>query len=356
MYIMKPILCFYMGYSEGFNGVNYNTKNVYGSEINAIKLAEQLTDIYDIYIFVSISEEEEVIHNKIHYLSLLKVNHFRKIDIMIVVRYINYFIYFKNIAKNTFIWVCDTIINPAYDGLLIENTATNFIYNIRKNINGIIGLSTWHLENIQNTIDTSFFPLYLIYNPIDLSYYKSDKSITKNKFIYMSDPNRGLTILLDCLIYIQKYIPDISLTVFRSHDFNDTIKNKIKLLNNTTIYGKESQEKIADECLSAEYFFYPTNFPETFCNCAAEAQLYHCVCIYNNIGGLSSTIDNRGLQINYSIDDSNYVENTCNDVMKLMKDEKTKKDYLYKGHKWAKQLDIKYIKDKWIELFSKHIS
>ena len=42
--------------------------------------------------------------------------------------------------------------------------------------------------------------------------------------------------------------------------------------------------------------------------------------------------------------------------MKLMKDEKTKKDYLYKGHKWAKQLDIKYIKDKWIELFSKHIS
>ena len=46
----------------------------------------------------------------------------------------------------------------------------------------------------------------------------------------MSDPNRGLTILLDCLIYIQKYIPDISLTVFRHNDFKIQLKSKINLL------------------------------------------------------------------------------------------------------------------------------
>ena len=39
----------------------------------------------------------------------------------------------------------------------------------------------------------------------------------------MSNPDRGLTILLDCLLYIQNYIPDISLTVFRSHEFTDEI-------------------------------------------------------------------------------------------------------------------------------------
>ena len=29
---------------------------------------------------------------------------------------------------------------------------------------------------------------------------------------------------------------------------------------NVKIYGKESQETIANECLRSEYFFYPTNF------------------------------------------------------------------------------------------------
>lgn len=348
--MQKQLLAFYMGYSEGFTGENYNTKNVYGSEINALKLAEQLTDLYDVYIFVNIYEDDEIIHNNVHYLSLSKLHTFEKIDIMIIVRYINYFIYFKNIAQKTFIWICDTIINPAYNGLLIEKTASSLIYNLRNNIDGLICLSDWHIQNVKNVLETDYFPIHLIYNPLDLSYYKPNISIKKNSFIYMSDPNRGLSILLDCLIYIQQYIPDISLTVFRHNDFTDEIKSKINLLKNSTIYGKAPQETIANECLQSEYFFYPTNFPETFCNCAAEAQLYHCVCIYNNIGGLSSTIADRGLAINYDINDIDYIEKTCNDVMDLMKNEIKKNDYLVKGHFWAKQLTVCKIKDRWLEL------
>ena len=94
--------------------------------------------------------------------------------------------------------------------------------------------------------------------------------------------------------------------------------------------------------------FYPTNFMETFC-CCANCQLYHCVCIYNNIGALSSTINDRGLAINYDINNIDYVEKTCNDVMELMKNE-IKKNYLNKGHLWAKQLDIQHIKNKWLKL------
>ena len=77
----------------------------------------------------------------------------------------------------------------------------------------------------------------------------------------------------------------------------------IQSLNNIITYGKVNQQKIADECLQSEYFFYPTNFCETFCNCAAEAQLYKTVCIYNNVGSLNTTIGDRGLQINYSINE-----------------------------------------------------
>ena len=100
---MKNILAFYMGYSIGFNGNNYNTRDIYGSEINALKLAESLSNIYNVYIFVNIPEEEEIIHNNVTYLNMFKINTFEKIDIMIVVRYINYFIYFKNIATKSYI-------------------------------------------------------------------------------------------------------------------------------------------------------------------------------------------------------------------------------------------------------------
>ena len=349
---MKDILAFYMGYSSGFNGQNYNTRDVYGSEINAIKLAESLTNIYDVYIFVNIPESEEIVYNNVTYLNMFKISTFKKIDIMIVVRYINYFIYFKNIATKTYIWICDTIINPAYCGLLIETTASNLICNLKPHIDGLICLSDWHINNIHNTIDTTNLNLHLIYNPIDLSYYKLNVPIVKNSFIYASDPNRGLDILLDCLIYMQQFISDISLVVFRSNTFNDTIKEKIKLLNNVKIYGKESQQIIADEYSKAEYFFYPTNFYETFCNCAAEAQLYHCVCIYNNIGGLSTTIADRGLQINYDINDIDYVKKTWNDVMNLMNNITKKNIYLLNGHNWAKNLDINILKTKWLDLFT----
>ena len=277
---------------------------------------------------------------------------FEKIDIMVIVRYINYFIYFKNIAKKVYIWICDMIINPAYNGLLIEKTACNLIHNLKPNINGVICLSDWHTNNIKNIIDTTGLNMHLIYNPLDLSYYKPNIPIIKNRFIYTSDINRGFDTLLDCLIYIQKYIPDISLTVFRNHEFTDNIKSKIKLLNNVYSYGKSSQDKLSFEYLQSEYFFYPTNFNETFCNCAAEAQLYYCICIYNNIGGLSTTIADRGLSIDYDINNINYIENTCKDVIELMNNTQKKIDYLYRGHEWAKSLDINKLKHDWIYLFN----
>jgi glycosyltransferase involved in cell wall biosynthesis len=349
---MKPILAFYMGYSDSFNGQNYNSKNVYGSEINTIKLAEALIDIYDIYIFVNIPEEEEIVYNNVTYLNSYKLNDFKKIDIMVIVRYINYFIYFRNIASKVYIWICDMIINPAYKGLLIEATACNLINSLKPNINGLICLSEWHAKNIDNTVGIKDINTYLISNPLDLSYYKPNIPIIKNRFIFTSDISRGLDILLDCLIYIQKYIPDISLVVFRKHMFTNNIKNKIKLLNNVFSYNKESQDKLAFEYLQAEFFFYPTNFHETFCNCAAEAQLYHCVCIYNNIGGLSTTIADRGLSIDYDINNINYIENTCKDVIELMNNTQKKIDYLYRGHEWAKSLDINKLKNDWIYLFN----
>ena len=277
-----------MGYTPSFNGENYHNKKVYGSEITAIKLAEALSNNYNVYIFVNaLTECEEIRYNGVQYLHTNKLHFMDNIDIMIVVRYINYFIYYKNIAKKTFIWLHDVTVQPSYNGIILHSNGDNLLYNLENNFNKFIVLSDYHLNNNLDYIKLPLSKYTIIPNIIDTSYYRDNVPIIKNKFIYMSDVSRGLTILLDCLLYIQKY-EDISLVVFRKDEFTDEIKDKIKLLKKVKVYGKESQEIIANECLESEYFFYPTTFCETFCNCAAEAQLYKTVCIYNNIGSLIS--------------------------------------------------------------------
>ena len=350
---MKQLLCFYMGYAPVFNGKNYSDKHIYGSELTCIKLAESLTDIYNVCIFINgLNSYEEILHNGVHYFNKDKINNYTKIDIMIVVRYINYFIYFNNIADKTFIWMHDVTVQPSYEGKILYSNGDKLLYNLKDSYDKLILLSQYHFQNNFEYINIPISKYAIIPNMIDLSYYKDNVSKIKNSFIYMSDISRGFSILLDCLIYIQNKIPDISLTVFRNHEFDDEIKHKIQKLRNVNSYGKLSQEFIANECLKTEYFFYPTNFQETFCNCAVEAQLYKCVCIYNPIGALVSTINDRGLKIPYNLDDINYVEKTCEDVIRLMNNKEKKNYYIDSGHKWAKSLDKDIIKNKWIDLFN----
>lgn len=349
---MKQLLCFYMGYAPQFNGLNYSEKNIYGSELTCIKLAESLTNNYNVVIFIAgLDESDEILHNGVYYFNKDRINNYTNIDIMIIVRYINYFIYFKNIAKKTFIWLHDVTVQPSYDGKILYSNGDNFLYNLKDSYDKLIVLSNYHLHNNFEYINVPISKYAIIPNILDISLYKENINKIKNSFIYMSDISRGFSILLDCLIHIQKKIPDISLTVFRNHEFDDEIKNKIKKLNNVISYGKSSQQLIAQECLKSEYFFYPTNFHETFCNCAAEAQLYKCVCIYNPIGALTYTIHNRGFSIPYNINDIDYVEKTSYDVIKLMNNQNKKNDFIKRGHEWAKTLDIQFVKNKWLDLF-----
>ena len=350
----KNNLCFYMGYSRPFNGKNYGNKNVYGSEISAIKLGETLSDIYNVYIFIfNLSEEDEIIYNNVSYLNMNKLYNFTNIDIMIVVRYINYFIYFKNIAKKTFIWLHDVIPHPTYKGITLSSNGDNLLYNLNKSYDKIIVLSDYQLYNNLNYINLSIDKYSIINNIIDTKYYKPDIPIIKNRFIYTSDISCGLDLLIDCLLFIQNTIPDISLVVFRIKDFTESIITKLNKLNNVIIYAKETQDVVAKEFLQAEYFFYPTHLCETFSNSAVEeAQLYNTVCIYNNIASLSVTIGDRGLPINYDLNDINYIEKTCSDVIDLMNNTDKKNDFIIRGHEWAKKQNKEHIKYKWLDLFT----
>ena len=60
----KSTIAFYKQNRELIKYINYNLKYIlYGSELSVLKLAETLTDIYEVYIFVNINEDDEIKYN-----------------------------------------------------------------------------------------------------------------------------------------------------------------------------------------------------------------------------------------------------------------------------------------------------
>lgn len=347
---MKKI-AIWMGYSEGFNGLNYKSKKLYGSELSCLKLCEILSDTYDITIYSSIPEEDEIKHNNIKYKQLLKIkNEISNYDIVIVYRYINFFLYCSCPKKvKVILWLSDLAINYYYNGIQLHDYAKHLLNNVKHKIDNIICLSKFHKLNIENIYHNCLKDknVNFIYYPIE--YKKNDNEeelkIIKNRFIYMSSLDRGFTVLLDYLIELQKFVSDISLVFFRNEKLTDELKLKLVNIKNVISFGTVDNFKVVEECKKAEYFLYPTTFLETFCCCAAEAQLYKTVCIYNRVGSLNDVIDDRGLIL------SNNFQENINSILNLMSNNKLKQKYIEKGYNWAKNLaESDYVKNEWIKV------
>lgn len=356
---MKKKLGIWMGYSECFNSQNYKTKKMGGSELSVLRFVEEFKDDYDIYVFGNSNDRNDI--QKIDGVFWTIFSEFEKIviqfDILIIFRYINFFIHCSHRAKKTILWLEDMIINYYFNGTELDSIGKHLTFNCYDKIDKVICLSNWHVNNMKRYYKFIENEKYdVIENPIDLSYYykysldKSNPSKIKNRFIYVSDLSRGFELLLDCLIEIQKKIPDISLIFFRSSGLTDSMHNKLGKLNNTIAMGYESPDVVHSEFIKSEYFFYPTIFQETFCCSAVEAQLYECVCIYNNIGCLNETISNRGLQINNNFESGDYIKKTCDSVISLMNDSNQKNKYKIEGKKYAISTTMKNLRKKWLKI------
>ena len=86
----KKLLVYYTGFSGPFNGHNYGSKEVYGSEIAAINICEKLTQQYNVIVLCE--TETNIIHNKvfyIHYNTWEILRSYFKIDYLIISRFIS---------------------------------------------------------------------------------------------------------------------------------------------------------------------------------------------------------------------------------------------------------------------------
>lgn len=359
MYNNKKTICFYAGYTQPFNGLNYKDKYVNGSEINLISLSEKLSKYYNIYILIwnLKKDNDEIYYNNVNYIDCDNFNIIKdKIDIMIISRYLNFFIHFEHLNIKTLFWIQDLHPHHSYNNSLLDNDGKYFLKNIDNKIHNYISLSTFHKNFLvkNNYIDSD--KIKIIGNGLNkeepLQFNKINTKRIPKRFLFCSDPCRGLTYFIDFIIELQKTDDDISVCVFRSNDFDEHQKNNIKNIKKLTLHNNANQKILFNEFMKSQFLLYTCCFQETYCNIALEAQYHGCVCIYNNLGALTETINNRGLLLDGHPKDKDFINNNINNIITLLNNKNMIIEYQKRGLEYSNNQYYSTIANEWINIIN----
>jgi len=257
----------------------------------------------DYNIFISGDVKYETIEN----ITYVPLNNLKQLiedlpfNTVIVSRYISFYEMFKECSfYQSYIWAHDIYLLPYGTSL----DATQIINKWNNYINGCICLTEWHKELFIQKYPILTNKINIINNGIDINSFKNinNNNKIKNKFIYTSRPDRGLNVLLNLWPQILEKMPDATLSIsnygtFPSSPQEQVLKQIIDKTDSITYLGQLQVNKLYEEMSSAEYWLYPTHWPETSCITALEMLMSEVICLYYPIAGLPYTIDKYGIQV-----------------------------------------------------------
>lgn len=355
----KPILCYYVGESSPFNGKNYQEKNVYGSEIASIKLCEELVDDYEVFIFNNCIEE--IKYNGVQYLNYMNINRFLEfntIEHFIISRFTHSFLLFNfDNVHNLHFLMHDVRCHESLFGKILPNHGIPLFLNNISRINKIIFVSEWQKNNFLNILQQLNYKnnipeskIYVIPNGISVQYFKNIEYEKKDnlRFIYHSDPSRGLLKLINILIKLKNIHSEVKLDIYFSHISDIKIKEMINKYDFITFHGKLPNNEIIEELKKTGIWIYPNvNMHETFCIAALEAMAAGNVILGLNDYGSGELIKKSG---NYVLDTSAEDEEYISILIKLINDSKSELILKQKSsNMFAMQFSWSYIANMWVD-------
>jgi tetratricopeptide (TPR) repeat protein len=298
----KPLFVFVAdGGFHPWSGSNILTTGVGGSETYIIEMARYIQKFgnYQTIVFCNtLDESEEVFENTI-YKSLSSYCEFINttyVDTCIVSRFSEYLpVTIRGFSENVYF-------------VLHDLTPTGVIIPMDKKLKNIFCLTEWHVDYF-----TSIFPMC---KPITFPFYYGCNTSFSNaqkiphSFIYSSFPNRGLLQLLQMWKYIYEREPRATLHIYSdvNNEWSNSVEsekmNQIKNLleqykshpNSLGIhyYGWVKKSVLEEAWKTADIWFYPCTFMETFCLTALEAAKTKTFVITNDLAALQNTVGNRG--------------------------------------------------------------
>ena len=327
--------------------INYAKSGISGSEFMAMNLAKMfaLRD-YKVFMFAN-CKNLEGIYDNVEYLDISKYEEYIQktyIDYLIVSRFPDYLRYYNNI-ENVYFWLHDIL------------PFTSEFQTHKTKFKKIICLSEWHKNFF---IDEYKFPsdkVDIIGNAIDFTRFVNSEKIQKipYRFIYSSSYDRGLSYLLKMFPKIHNRYPKSELHIFieeNSHIMFKNIQEYKDYKDFIFIKPRINQSELSTEMMKSDIWLYPTDFSETYCITALEAQASKCLCVATDLAALNTIIGNRGILVKGSIEEESTQNKLIEQLFIVLDDPLKKQDLIESGYNWAMKQDFSYITNKWQDLFN----
>lgn len=337
----KFLIAIYLGQSplEGY----------YGSELAAFKLAASLAKAPNTQVVIFCDGIEKIkTQDNVMFLPSLILKSWNRnqnmFDVMIVSRYINYFIEVNSkIAKKTFMWLHDVMFHSYYNCGYLPEEAHAIVQNTKDLIDGYVCSSPWHKSHLINFYNLPPDKIHIIGLGIDGP--KCQKALDqklprkKNRFIWISDWRRNLPEFVQQFMLIKAYMEDAELHIYR--EIPDDMKKDWVKLDYIKFHGYQDNDKVLEGLSQADFFCYVTEFKETYCLSAHEAQAMGCICITSPTAALESTVADRGILLRQN--------NLAEILLKLTQPEKD--DLRSKAQTWALSQNWDQKATEWQALF-----
>lgn len=346
----KPIFVFVA--DGGFNqwsGKNILTTGVGGSETYIIEMARyiQKSGLFDVVVFCNCERNE--IFEDVEYRRLNEFFVFineNKVHSCVVSRFSEYLpVAFRSSTENVYLVIHDL-------------TPSGIVIPIVPKFKNIFCLTEWHVQYFIERFPILKHLTVPFYYGIDGNKFMNKNNIIQKipyKFIYSSFPNRGLLPLLQMWPKIYKKQPNASLHIYADVNgkwVNDVVPEQMKevrrLLSeynhmNIHYHGWVDKQTLADAWLSADIWFYPCIFMETFCLTALEAATTRTFVVSNDLAALQNTVGDRGAVIKGDASTKEWQSNALEILFYYMDERNSKeKEYLIeKNYKWASELTWK---------------
>jgi glycosyltransferase involved in cell wall biosynthesis len=138
-----------------------------------------------------------------------------------------------------------------------------------------------------------------------------EQTVEWGRLHYSSSADRGLDNIIYILPFIIQTCPDVTLHIYYGWNtwlaaaksrgnkdemqmIEDLQRQLDALGDRVVMHGRVSQQELAEAWTKAWCWLYPTNFSETFCITAKEAQNSATPIVCSNVGALQTTVGDSG--------------------------------------------------------------
>jgi len=382
-------IVFYTGYtSNPWNLLSFYTTGLGGTEQCVMSLAEELSvKGHNVYVVGNVTEGDfdystlkditKVSDNPVKYRITenfkAEIGN-KKIDWIVSTSYIHYLKEFEdlNYSQSVF-WVHNTDFYPWWRGEKLPNQGRDLL--LHPKLTHIVCLTKWHKNKFIEQFPESVNKIQVIGNGLNLfELYKGkakpeykpkiqlestvnlyeesfqSKLINKNKnsrfnikhfekipnqFVYTSHAERGLSKVLEDWPSIKEKFPNATLKIstpeYGLEYFEDFYLPLLDNLEGVEFLGTLGRQEYIELLKSSEYWYYPSEYEETFCITALEMLACMVKPVTYEKAGLKETLHGFNLENfddSIDLDAANY-------------------------YAWRNRWDV--VVEKWIKLFKKDI-